>query len=202
MSKVLTADGKVVEETMELKTIPFDTEKKEGTLDKYEQFKLFTPDLCIHCGVVYLVPKAFMETRIKKKTAPNSIWCPNGHSGQMTRDWEETAKKNCPPIDTFVKITCDGCATPFMVPREFDERKHSNYSTFFCPGGCRQSYQRPAPPPKTEEQVDYSKMLSYHSALASIALLKPTTFGNKKKLKLAINIARNAIDLEALKEDK
>lgn len=170
--------------------------------------KRYVPDTCANCGVRWLVPAEFIEAM---KYAGGGICCPNGHNGSYSSRTVEIAKKTPRPLDTYHKVTCTDCGLDFLITKEMYEAKdRSRPSSIFCPNKHRLYYKEPEKPkeapkppvPKTEADIDYEKMITYFNALSGIALMKPEIFKNKKLLKTAINMARNALDLAKLKDDK
>ncbi len=170
---------------------------------KKEELQIVTKkliaDSCTSCGMLWIMPAEFVQCKVEAKEG--KISCPNGHFGAYSQKTIDIAQRCLLSLDTYHKITCCTCGLVFMVTKEFEQTRRETLKPFWCPNNHSQIYTQPKKKeePKTLQEVDYTKMIQYHSALSGIVLLDPK---NKKNLKLAINIARNAIDLAALKEDK
>ena len=158
-------------------------------------------DTCPSCGLVSALDRDFFLAKFR---GYSQIYCPNGHTGRLDEKYIRTVTcKMGHSVEGYEKETCITCGITHMVPQDFIKSCAMNYGKFYCPNGCVQQFKRPpppAPPPKTEADIDYEKLLNYHSALSSIASLVPKFGKNKQYLKLAINAARNALDLSKLKE--
>jgi hypothetical protein len=144
--------------------------------------------------------------RIKLRTG-HGFYCPNGHAlVYKTNDQDTTVSAEdtirvLPPFEDFLEDTCNSCALTYLLEKNFKARRKSDSLHFWCPNGHSQNFLPPAPPPKTVADIDYEKMMAYHAALGEIALLKPEMWKNKKLLKRAILIARNAIELQKIKDE-
>lgn len=155
-----------------------------------------TPDTCARCGILWIMPTEFFETR----RPDGNLCCPNGHSGGYSAKTAAIAKKNVRHISSYERLVCK-CGLDFWMLKEMVQLRREDHANFYCPAGHVNNFPEPVVP-RTPEEIDYSTMLQYHEALARIVLLKPGMFRNKKELKLAINIARNALSLEKLKDDR
>jgi hypothetical protein len=185
---------------------PKEEKKEESSKEKIEwQNKLdiilarpWIKDVCHTCGVMDAYPKEYVLAMLRSQ---KKSYCPNGHSGTFDDNYlVNIVSKIDPSVDEFVDITCGKCGLTYKLTNEFNESRMQSHEIWWCPNGCQRHYPRPDPPAKTEEQVDYGKMISYHDALGTIALTKPKAFGNKKLLRTIINIARNTLDLSKLKD--
>jgi len=161
----------------------------------------YTKITCTTCALVFCVTNDFAKSRKYTKVV---FYCPNSHHLQYGTNPLQDAPHTA-PIEAYVRLTCGNCSIQYLVTTAFESNQKRTHKTFKCPNGHNQQFPPevkpppPPPPPLTPEQVDYTKMIAYHEALSRIALFKPG-FLNKKSLRLAINIARNAIELSKLKE--
>lgn len=159
-------------------------------------------DTCSVCGVTSALPTEFTLSRIDCK---RDIYCPNGHTGTMSKRYvEEMIDKIKIPWENFVKENCGACGIHFQLEKGLQEHLKKSGKKFFCPNGCKVNYTPPpppGPPPKTEADIDYEKLINFHNALGQIAGLEPKAFKNKKLLRTAILIAKNALALEKIRDE-
>lgn len=177
------------------------------TLGPPEPIESFVPDVpwirdpCNYCGIVIAMDRDFFLSRLRGN---ESLYCPNGHHGRLDESYIKTVTHTMKhSVEGYRKNTCGKCGITYMAPEEFFKSREENCETFYCPNGCPRVFikpEPPPPPPKTEADIDYEKMINYHQALSGIALLKPKFGKTKQSLKLAINMARNALELSKLKE--
>jgi hypothetical protein len=157
-------------------------------------------DTCHECGVTSAISTEFVLSRIKSK---KSVFCPNGHTGKMDKEYVVSRlDKVSIPWDQFTQLNCGNCGISFQLEKGLHKDRKENGKSFTCPNGCERAFLKPEKPliSKTEADIDYEKLICYHNALGVIAALTPELFQNKKLLKRAILIARNALDLEKFRK--
>lgn len=172
------------------------------TDSKLETF--YTRDVCAACCVFMGFSKEFVSIR---RSTGGTFYCPNGHSLVYSKTKSVSGDRSLPSFENFEEDTCCTCGITSLLEKRFKTQRKLDRNKFYCPNGHSQTFKAPPPPPappptpKTPADVDYEKLIAYHNALGAIISLEPKAFQNKKLLKQAILIAKNALDLQKIREE-